>query len=222
MNNKTSLPKANDWNNYWGLDQTKKFTKISWSKKRIINVLESFVCKDGKALDAGCGSGFFSKYFCDQSMQTTSLDYSDEALNIAQAMTAGRAKVVKKDLINSKLKDELEDRFDIIFTDGLFEHFSLGGQDRILQNFVDVLTDEGCVVTFVPNKWSPWELIRPFYMPGIEEKPFIIRELIDLHLRNGLKIVVTGGVNTFPFAFSPDKLFGKTFGMLLYVIAKKT
>ncbi len=123
--------------------------------------------------------------------------------------------------MSQNLFSEVSDRFDLIFSDGLFEHFSDEKQDKILHNFISVLQKEGVIVTFVPNKWSVWELIRPFYMPGIEEDPFTLKQLVDLHTRNGLAVIEQGGINTFPFAFSPDRYFGSTFGMLLYVVAKK-
>ena len=46
-------------------------------------------------------------------------------------------------------------------------------------------------------------------------------QLVDLNERNGLKVIEKGGVNTFPFAFSPDKMIGSVFGMLLYTISEK-
>ena len=59
-------------------------------------------------------------------------------------------------------------------------------------------------------------------MPGIEETPFILKELVEVHERNGLSVIQKGGVNTIPFRFSPDQWMGSTFGMLLYVIARRS
>ena len=58
-------------------------------------------------------------------------------------------------------------------------------------------------------------------MPGIEEDPFTMQGLLDLHKRAGLKLMTKGGLNTFPFRFSPDSLFGALFGMLLFNIVRK-
>lgn len=115
----------------------------------------------------------------------------------------------------------VSDKFDLIFSDGLLEHFSPTDQDKIVTNLSGVLASDGVLVTFVPNRWSPWELIRPFFMPGIEEDPFVLSQLIDLNERNGLKPLTSGGLNTVPFAFSPDGLLGSMWGMLLYTISKK-
>jgi SAM-dependent methyltransferase len=216
----SSLPKAENWNKYWGLDSTQNFTKISWSKKRIMTTIGPFLQKGFNALDAGCGSGFFAKYFCDYGMHTTALDYSVEALRIAQEKTQGKAELAKCDLVNDDLRNILSKKYDIIFTDGLFEHFTEDEKDSIMKNLINVLKENGAILTFVPNKFSPWELIRPFYMPGIEEKPFTMKQLVDLNKRNQLRVIQQGGVNTFPFRFSPDKIAGSHFGMLLYTICR--
>lgn len=218
---KLDLPKAQDWNNYWGLEQTRRFTRISWSKRRIIRILQPYIIPDGKALDAGCGSGFFSRYFCEEGMKTTALDYSQAALDLAKEKTLGRVALLKANLVDENVTSLTSDRYDIVFTDGLLEHFSATDQDKIIRNLSDVLKENGVLVTFVPNRWSPWELIRPIYMPGIKEEPFTLGALAELNERNNLKVIDRGGINTVPFAFSPDALCGSLFGMLLYTIAKK-
>ena len=129
MNN----PHASDWDAFWKKSQ-KKSQEISWSKRRIINIIEPYATAGKKVLDAGCGSGFFAKYFCDLSLQTTALDYSRQALEIAQLQTENRANIVHQDLTSSDLKEKIHQRFDVIFSDGLLEHFSLQGQNKIIQN----------------------------------------------------------------------------------------
>ena len=128
---------------------------------------------------------------------------------------------MQKDLLNDNLAASIDHRFDIIFSDGLLEHFVSEDQNRIIKNLSSVLKDDGVLVTFVPNKFSPWELIRPFYMPGIEEDPFTFKQLIRLNERNNLCVKESGGINVLPFAFSPDRWCGRNFGMLLYTISGK-
>jgi len=220
-----SMPQEKDWEKFWIKDASKvhgtETQAVSWSKRRIQDVLKKYVAKDKRALEAGSGSGFFSAYFCDCGMKTTAIDYSDQALDMTKNATGGRAKILKINLLDKSLTSLLAESFDLVFTDGLFEHFSDFEQDRILSNLMSVLAPGGVVATFVPNRWSPWELIRPFYMPGIKEVPFQLKQLIRLNERSGLKVIEQGGVNTLPLRFSPDKLLGPTFGMLLYTVAKK-
>lgn len=213
-------PKDTDWNNFWSREQSQRFSKLSWSKRRILEVLQPRCLSGFFALDAGCGSGFFTKFFCDQGLSATALDYSESELKMAGQMTQGAAKLVRADMLNENLAEMMAERFDIIFTDGLFEHFSETEQDKIMRNLMSVSKPGGYIVTFVPNRWSPWELIRPFFMPGIEEKPFVLKGLLDLNRRNDLAVVKSGGVNVLPYAISPEFL-GPRFGMLLYTVAKR-
>jgi len=213
-------PQDADWNRFWEKDASKRFGRISWSKRRILRVLKPYLQESKTALDAGCGSGFFAGAFVEHGLQATAVDYSEKALAMARDNTRGKAAVARINLVDENLRDLLDTRFDLIFTDGLFEHFSPTDQDRILQNFRSVIKENGVICTFVPNRFSPWEIIRPFYVPGIEEKPFVLKELIKLHTRNGLEVVAQGGINTLPFWFSPDHLTGSLWGMLLYVITR--
>ena len=132
---------------------------------------------------------------------------------------SGRSKLIQLAMLNERLDSVVEDRFDLIFSDGLFEHFDEAEQYRIMQNFLAVLAGDGKIVTFVPNRWSPWQIIRPWFMPGIEEKPFCLSGLVNMHKRNGLRVFQSGGINVLPFGISPEFLFSKYFGMLLYVVA---
>ena len=214
-------PQCHDWNNFWGRKKVSDFDVISWSKRRILKIIAPYLRANATALDAGCGSGFFSKCFCDSGMVTYALDYSSEALEMAKQLTGGRASTLQEDLLSADLPNRVQERFDVIFSDGLFEHFEMRDQDRIMKNFVSLLSDKGVVITFVPNRWSPWELIRPFYMPGIHEQPFVLKKLKELNERTNLEVLVSGGINTLPFAWSPDAVFGPLFGMLLFTISKK-
>ncbi|MBF0569682.1 MAG: class I SAM-dependent methyltransferase [Candidatus Omnitrophica bacterium] len=215
------LPQSGDWNSFWKNQATGNPTAISWSKRRMLKLLSLYTKPGMTALDAGCGSGFFSRFFCNQDLHTIALDYAPSALEMARTATNGRAELLQIDLIKDDLGQRLGARADIIFSDGLLEHFTDENQSAILQNLKKALKDTGLIVTFVPNRWSPWELIRPFYMPGIEERPFTLGGLNRLHERQGLKIIASGGVNTLPFRVSPEGPVAALFGMLLYVIAQK-
>jgi len=209
-----------DWEQFWSKGKDKDTSDISWSKKRILKTISPYFKPGMRALEAGCGGGFFSKCFCDAGLAVTSLDYSENALEMTRKITSNRSECVQADLLHDDLKAKLEQPFDLIFSDGLFEHFSEQDQDLIFKNLKSVLSEEGVVISFVPNRWSPWELIRPFYMPGIEEEPFTLKKLTDLNVRNGFCVVQKGGVNTLPFLLSPEGVAAKYFGMLLFSISK--
>ncbi len=217
-------PTTSNWDHFWRTSfrsPSQQLAKPSWSKQRIIKIIAPYLIEGQRALDAGCGSGFFAKHFFDKKLHTTALDYSTQALNITQELTKGCVKTIQGDLLKDDLSKKLPKRFHLIFSDGLLEHFTSNEQDRIMQNFLSLLEPGGVVITFVPNRFSPWEIIRPLFMPGINETPFILKDLKNLNIRNGLHVVQSGGVNVLPFVFSPDKILGPLFGMLLFTVAKK-
>lgn len=210
-----------EWNNFWSSKQKDdQFKKPSWSKRRIINVLDKYIDRDMTVLDAGCGSGFFSNYFISKGCKVYSLDYSEKALEIARKVTQNRAfKYLKRDLLDENLGSEFRNTFDLIFTDGLFEHFSKGEQEKIMKTFIAMKKKDGLIVTFVPNRYSFWTIIRPIFMHGIKEKPFTIWELTSFIEGFGQKVIEKGGLNVLPVKYSPEFL-GEKIGMLVYVMSK--
>ena len=207
-----------NWDSFWKQNTGSRFTKISWSKKRIMRLLDEVLRPGMKVLDAGCGSGFFSHYFLSRGCRVYTLDYSDKALEIARRLTEGKCEAyLQRNLLDEAFGKEFAGAFDLIFTDGLFEHFTLEDQARIMNNFRNVKTAEGIITTFVPNRYSWWEIIRPLVMPGIHEEPFTLKSLLKLH--GGMRILRQGGINVFPFRLSPDAALGSRFGMLVYCFA---
>jgi SAM-dependent methyltransferase len=209
-----------EWNNFWSTKQDNQFKKVSWSKRRIMKILDRYIDKDMTVLDAGCGSGFFSNYFISKGCKVYSLDYSEKALEIARKATQNKAfEYLKRDLLDESICFEFKNTFDLIFTDGLFEHFSKEKQEKILKTFITVRKRDGLIITFVPNRYSFWTIIRPIFMSGIEEVPFTLKKLTSFVEELGQKVIEKGGLNVFPVKHSPEFL-GESIGMLVYTVSK--
>jgi cyclopropane fatty-acyl-phospholipid synthase-like methyltransferase len=169
-------------------------------------------------LDAGSGTGFFSNYFITKGCRVYSLDYSREALEVTKKNTSGKSfEYLEMDLLDENLRHRFKDTFDLIFTDGLFEHFSKKEQKEIMETFITIKKKEGLIITFVPNKYSFWSIISPVFMHGVKEKPFTLKELTSFVEGFGQKIIEKGGINVLPMRYSPE-LFGKWIGMLIYTV----
>jgi 2-polyprenyl-3-methyl-5-hydroxy-6-metoxy-1,4-benzoquinol methylase len=215
-----ALPESGDWNQFWnGNPLESSFTKMSWSKRRILKILRPYLKPGSRVLDAGCGSGFFSETFCDMGLKVVSLDYSEVALEMTKQRTQNRCEAyVRADLISGGLSlEELTD-FDLVFTDGLLEHFLEDEQLRLIARFGAMKKKEGIIATFAPNRFHPWQIIRPYLMPGVREVPFTERTLTALHRK--FEIIDKGGLNFLPSGFSPEALFARRFGMILYCLAR--
>lgn len=209
-----------EWEIFWNAKQNSQFTKISWSKIRIMRILDKYVIKGMTALDAGSGSGFFSNYFVSKGCKAYSLDYSKKALEITKRITRDKSfKYLNRDLLDVNLGSEFKNMFDLIFTDGLFEHFASKKREQIMGNFLAMKRREGIIITFVPNKYSFWRLIKPIFMGRIEEKPFTLKELTLLVRNTGQKIIENSGINVLPIKYSPE-ILGKDIGMLIYTVSK--
>jgi len=204
------------WNRFWDRAQPSRVERMSHSKRRIMEVLGPYLKPGMRVLDAGCGSGWFTKTFCELGMSTTALDYSPSAVRLAQKLSGGRAQCLNDDLLDPQLPARVAERFDLIMTDGLFEHFSAADQRRIMDNLRALCAAGGHIATFVPNLLSPWQVIRPFMMPGIHEKPFLLPQLVALN--RGMQVLERGGLNVLPLRLSPEWA-GPALGMILYTVA---
>jgi len=214
-----NLPDEHNWNEFWQANNSSQFTKKSRSKTRIIHRLEPLIKPQMTVLDAGCGSGFFSNYFIRRGCRVYALDYSKDALIIAEKLTGLKAEAyLNLNLLDAGLGAEYKNKFDIIFSDGLLEHFNKEQQLQIIENFKEMKKSSGMIATFVPNKYSWWQVIRPLFMPGIKEKPLTMKALIELHA--GLDLIDKGGLNVLPLSFSPDKILGSRIGMLIYTFTR--
>ena len=209
-----------EWNDFWSGRPDKQLTKPSWSKRRMMKILDKYIDKYMTVLDAGCGSGFFSNFFISRGCKVYSLDYSEKALEIARKITQNKSfKYLNRDLLDESLGLEFKNTFDLIFTDGLFEHFSQEEQERIMKTFMAMKKKEGLIVTFVPNRYSFWTIVRPMFMHGIKEKPFTLRALTSFIEGLGQKVIEKGGINVLPVKHSPEFL-GERIGMLVYTVSR--
>lgn len=214
-----ALPSEQNWNSFWEVKSASQLKKVSQSKRRMMALLDKYIRPGMKVLDAGCGSGFFSQYFLEKGCETYVLDYSADALALARELTQGKAAAyLNENLLDPEFGKRHAGRYDLIFSDGLFEHFIQKDQCRIMDNFIASKSEQGVIATFTPNLLTWWTPVRPFLMPGIEETPFTIETLKNLH--GELEVLESGGINVVPLPFSPDRLLGSKFGMLVYCFAR--
>lgn len=102
-------------------------------------------------LEIGAGRGTISDMFRSRGCLTACTDLFDYTDLMATRLRAQHG-YIKHDI----LKDEpLEEKFDVIVTYGLLEHFDINGKISILRNTSEMLNDTGISVHYVvPKKWT--------------------------------------------------------------------
>jgi len=95
-------------------------------KRRLIELIIENTPKEGRILEAGCGTALLSLILADFGFNVTALDYTDDILKYAESrirLNTVQLKFVKGDIM--KLSSTFEKKyFDVICHSGVMEHFS--------------------------------------------------------------------------------------------------
>ncbi len=123
--------------------------------KELKELLVNGIVKPCKALDLGCGEGFYSIYLAKNGFDVTAIDFSRQALKYAKA-NADKAGVK----INFKILDvinlnQLNDTFGFVFEWGLLHHLSKDKLDGHFSRIDRILDADGLYLTASFNIDSP-------------------------------------------------------------------
>lgn len=177
-----------EWNEYWGSKSLKRkaieFFREKWFARVFVSLVKKYNKPKGKVLEAGCGSAVYAKqigkvyYGC---------DLSREALKIA-SKTVPKERLKRGDLFSLPYR---KDSFNLIFNQGVMEHFSDREFLEILSGFRKVAPK---VLILVPSKYSVFRIWNPF--EEVSPRFFSRRELARLLRRGGYKNVRTGYIKS--------------------------
>ncbi len=126
-----------------------KIAKDNFAAKSILNILKKEIdLKDKKILDAGCGEGRFSKYFIEKNANITSLDISEEYINVIKA-NIRRGKFVVGSVTDLPFP---KNSFDYIFSVDVLQH--VPNINKAIKEFHRVLKINGKVIIIDKNKFG--------------------------------------------------------------------
>jgi len=120
-------------------------------------ILSAAEIKTGHIFEPGSGGGMACAKFAQKGFDITSMDLSQNALkkgiNLFKSLSLN-AKFTLGDLFHMPIKDE---QFDIVFNQGVMEHFRLAKMDASagVQEMMRVLKKDGTLVVLVPAYFSP-------------------------------------------------------------------
>ncbi|RLF32599.1 MAG: hypothetical protein DRN08_06470 [Thermoplasmata archaeon] len=202
--------------------------------KEAYNCLESFIDgrEDKLILELGCGTGRFCCLLGKDFPHThiIGLDISSSALQIAsflkESLHIDNVEFILGDLFNSPFVDN---SFDVVFSEGVIEHFSLEETPNYIQalrEMIRLVKRGGKVILGVPNWYSfphtfyKWILreVKKEYKYGYE-KSFRYSEIKEMFSKFGLRNIEVLG---FYPAHSFYRLAGSGFFRIFYYLGKTT
>ena len=168
------------------------FTKVILSVAKI---------KKGKIFEPGSGGGMACAKFAEKGVEITSMDLSYNALQKGKSLFKSlslNAKFTLGDLFNIPIQNE---QFDLVFNQGVMEHFRLADLDASLgvKEMMRVLKKNGTLVILVPAYFSPLFFVYSFfkvfklvdkYWPYTDQDFLHKHELREMMEKAGCKDVV--------------------------------
>ena len=128
-----------------------------FSNAFVKSILSITKIEKGKIFEPGSGGGMTCANFAQLGFEIISMDLSNNALRKGISLFKSlslNAKFLLGDLFNLPIKDE---QFDIVFNQGVMEHFRLANMDALkgVKEMLRVLKKEGTLIIFVPAYFSP-------------------------------------------------------------------
>lgn len=142
------------------------------SFRKLEQVFLRHLPKDGETrlMEIGCGGSRFLPYFAKVwSYRVAGIDYEEYAAQLAQANLEGHgvedATVYCHDLFDTQANRDLYERYDVVFSAGVIEHFEDGA--HALGHAARFLRPGGLIVTTVPNFRGVNGLVQRWIDQGI-------------------------------------------------------
>lgn len=152
-------------------------------------LLKSFTLANQDILELGSGTGQNSLYLAQRhtTQSVTLVDFSEQALVRVQTQRFPcELKKIHQDLFAFRPIQ----RYDFVHSAGLIEHFAGHKRIEVVKIHAQCIRKGGLAMIWVPVNCLAFEFIGRFNrLIGIEEIPFAEKELEDMCIQSGLKIL---------------------------------
>ena len=113
--------------------------------------------KNRAALDAGCGSGWYTEYMLAQGANVTAFDANSEFVALTRSRVGDRAEILQADLAKP-LDFAADDEFDVVVCT-LAMHY-LKSWQAVLREFNRVLKTDGMLIFSTHHPFNDWKLFN--------------------------------------------------------------
>lgn len=186
------MHEKSDWDRHW--KSTARLMGVyeflqKEQLKRYLELIGNRLDKKSRILEIGCGSGYLTRSLCRRfNCSAVLVDSSKEAHRLYKRHANNRG-IEFRHMDAFDLSDKNE--FDLVFSDGVIEHFVGKKQERLIRIHRNAAKKGGCVVLFVPCKSKRYELFKKVQqMAGLWnygfERPYTKTEFEQLLRENDL------------------------------------
>jgi SAM-dependent methyltransferase len=193
------------WERFWS--EKHEVADVYSNADRIVRNLAAVTDLAGKCvLEIGAGTGRDSFPLVDRGARVVQLDYAEQSLRILKRLAEEYRKpvaIVGGDAFQLPFRDGT---FDIVFHQGLLEHFRSERAEALLRENIRVLKPGGLLLVDVPQRYHLYTVAKrilialDLWFAGWE-RSFSIRELDALIRRHGLTPIRTYGEWMYPSFF---------------------
>jgi ubiquinone/menaquinone biosynthesis C-methylase UbiE len=193
------------WDNFW--EKKKEVKEVYSNTDRVVrNLVKVTDVKGKRILEIGAGTGRDSFPLVERGAIVYQLDYSMNSLKIMKKIAEEEkmdVRIIGGDTFMLPFKDG---SFDIIFHQGLLEHFRHEKATDLLKENIRVLKTGGLLCVDVPQRYHIYTVIKTFLIAINKwfagwERSFSVPELKREMEKLGLKTVHTYGEWMYPSLF---------------------
>jgi ubiquinone/menaquinone biosynthesis C-methylase UbiE len=203
-----------NWDTFW--EEKSNLDQVYANSDRIRRNLVRYMDLQGKSiLEVGAGTGRDSAYMLSDGARLFLLDYSRNSLSLICKALPSMAGVnpVGADAFRMPFADA---SFDVVFHQGLLEHFRKPEAAALLRENIRVLKSGGLLIVDVPQRWHLYTIVKHFLIAlnawfAGWEREFSVRELKQLLSGMDMRFVHAYGEWMYPsFIYRTIReIFGK-------------
>ena len=214
-----------NWDTFWRAKE--KVEEVYSNAGRLPDHLSAVLDVRGKRiLEIGAGTGRDSFPLVGRGAHVFQLDYSEPSLQILKKLSQEQrlsVRILGGDTFALPFKDE---SFDVVFHQGLLEHFRVPKAEALLKENLRILKKGGLLLVDVPQRFHLYTVAKHILMFFGKwfagwERSFTVGELRLVLVRLGIKPIYSYGEWMYPsFIYRASREVLKKFGLILPLYPK--